>query len=174
LKANPKLKADTKAEAAPAGGGGKKKLIIIIVAAVLALGAIGGGAAWFFLHGKSDTEAPAKSKHKEAKSGPPVFVPIEPFTVNLQPENGTDQYLQLAFTLQVSGLEEVELIKSNMPKVRSRLLLLLSGKHASEINTPEGKKLLSAEIIAQVKEPFEERGAPQDVTDVLFTSFIIQ
>jgi flagellar protein FliL len=174
LKANPKLKADTKADAAPAGGGGKKKLIIIIVAAVLALGAIGGGAAWFFLHGKADEETPAKGKHKQVKAGPPVFVPIEPFTVNLQPENGTDQYLQLAFTLQVSGLEEVELIKSNMPKVRSRLLLLLSGKHASEINTPEGKKQLSAEIIAQVKEPFEEHGTPQDVTDVLFTSFIIQ
>lgn len=174
MKANPKLKADTKADAAPAGGGGKKKLIIIIVAAVLALGAIGGGAAWFFLHGKADEEAPAKSKHKQVKAGPPVFVPIEPFTVNLQPENGADQYLQLAFTLQVSGLEEVELIKNNMPKVRSRLLLLLSGKHASEINTPEGKKQLSAEIIAQVKEPFEEHGSPQDVTDVLFTSFIIQ
>ena len=103
-----------------------------------------------------------------------MFVPIEPFTVNLQPENGNDQYLQLAFTLQVSGLEEVELIKNNMPKVRSRLLLLLSGKHASEINTPEGKKQLGAEIIAQVKEPFEEHGESQDVTDVLFTSFIIQ
>ncbi|HJV02920.1 MAG TPA: flagellar basal body-associated protein FliL [Burkholderiaceae bacterium] len=174
MKANPKLKADTKAEAAPAGGGGKKKLIIIIVAAVLALGGIGGGAAWFFLHGKADEEAPAKPKHKQAKSGPPVFVPIEPFTVNLQPEDSGDQYLQLAFTLQVSGLEEVELIKNNMPKVRSRILLLLSGKHASEINTPEGKKQLSAEIIAQVKEPFEDHGAPQDVTDVLFTSFIIQ
>lgn len=170
------MKADPKADAAPAGvgGGGKKKLIIIVAAAVLAVGGIGGGAAWFFLHGKSD-EAPSKSKHKEvAKSGPPVFVPIEPFTVNLQPENGNDQYLQLAFTLQVSGMEEVEVIKNNMPKVRSRLLLLLSGKHASEINTPEGKRQLGADIIAQVKEPFEERGAPQDVTDVLFTSFIIQ
>lgn len=175
MKANPKLKADTKADTAPAGGGGKKKLIIIAVAAVLGLGGIGGGAAWFFLHGKADDEAPAKPKHKQAKLGPPVFVPIEPFTVNLQPEDGGgDQYLQLAFTLQVSGLEEVELIKSNMPKVRSRILLLLSGKHASEINTPEGKKQLSAEIIGQVKEPFEDHGSPQDVTDVLFTSFIIQ
>ena len=168
------MKADAKADAAPAGG--KKKLLIIIIAGVLVLLGGGGGAAWFFMHGKSGEEAPAKPKHKEAsKAGPPVFVPIEPFTVNLQPgEGGTDQYLQLSFTLQVSGLEEVEVIKNNMPKVRSRMLLLLSGKHANEINTPEGKKQLSDEIIEQARKPFEERGAQQDVTDVLYTSFIIQ
>ncbi len=143
---------------------------MIVLAAVLVAGGGGGGAAWFFLHGKADGEP-----HKKAavKSGPPVFVPIEPFTVNLQPENG-EQYLQVAFTLQVNGAEQVELIKENMPKVRSRLLLLLSGKKASELNTVEGKQQLAHEIIAQVKQPFEEKGAPQDVSEVLFTAFIIQ
>jgi flagellar FliL protein len=171
------VKADQKVEA-PAGGG-SKKLIIIIVAVVLVLAAAGGGAAWFFLHGKADAEeeAPAK-KHKSSKkaaSGPPEYVPVEPFTVNLQPgENGGDQYLQVAFTLEVGGLEEKENVKNNMAKVRSRMLLLLSGKHAAEINTPEGKQQLAKEIIAQLKEPFEDRGSPQDIEDVLFTSFIIQ
>ncbi len=61
---------------------------------------------------------------------------------------GGDQYLQLAFTLEVGGLEEKENIKSNMAKVRSRMLLLLSGKHAADINTPEGKVQLAKEIIA--------------------------
>ncbi|MES2259181.1 MAG: flagellar basal body-associated protein FliL [Pseudomonadota bacterium] len=168
------MKAEPKAEiVAPANS--KKKLIVIIAA--LAVLAAGGGGAWFMLKG-GDEDAPvtktkSKSKHKEKAAGPPVFVPIEPFTVNLQPENG-EQYLQLAFTLQVSSLEEVEIIKTNMPKVRSRLLLLLSGKKASEINTPEGKQQLSAEIIEQVKLPFEDKGSPQEVTEVLFTSFIIQ
>ena len=102
-----------------------------------------------------------------------MFVPIDPFTVNLQPENG-EQYLQIAFTLQVASLEQVELVKDNMPKVRSRLLLLLSSKKASEINTPEGKKKFADEIMTQVKDPFMDKGEPQEVTDVLFTSFIIQ
>jgi flagellar FliL protein len=115
------------------------------------------------------------AKHKEAPKGPPNYVPIDPFTVNLQPgESGADQYLQLAFTLEVPSLEDVELIKNNNAKVRSRLLLLLSGKHAADINTPDGKKQLAAEILAQVKEPFEDKGSPQEVSDVLFTSFIIQ
>jgi flagellar FliL protein len=93
--------------------------------------------------------------------------------VNLQPETG-DQYLQVAFTLQVDGPEQAELIKTNMAKVRSRVLLLLSGKKASEINTVEGKQQLAGEILAAVQAPFDAHGDDQEVTDVLFTSFIIQ
>ncbi|MYM30609.1 flagellar FliL protein [Duganella sacchari] len=172
------MKADQKVEAAPSGGG-SKKLIIIILALVLVLGAGGGGAAWFFLHGKADAEehdeAPAKKKKAKKPVGPPKYVPIEPFTVNLQPgENGADQYLQLAITLEVSSEEETTVIKDNMAKVRSRMLLLLSSKHAADINTPEGKVQLAKEIVASLKEPFEDRGAQQEVEDVLFTSFIIQ
>lgn len=172
------MKADPKAEAAAPAGGGKGKLIIIIVAALVVLG-LGGGAAWYFLHGSGEAEtaeAPKKeksSKKKKKEEHPAEYLAIEPFTVNLQPENG-DQYLQVAFTLQVDGPEQAELIKANMAKVRSRVLLLLSGKKASEINTVEGKQQLAGEILAVVKAPFEEHGDEQEVTDVLFTSFIIQ
>lgn len=166
------MKTDPKADAAAAApASSKKKLLIIIIAALLLAG--GGGAAWYFMHDKKEAE-PGKAAHKEAsKSGPPVFVPLEPFTVNLQPENG-DQYLQIAVTLQVSNAEEMELIKLNMPKVRSRLVLLLSSKKASELNSGEGKKQLAADIVEQLKQPFDAKGAPQEVSDVLFTSFIIQ
>lgn len=171
------MKADQKVDAP--SGGGSKKLIIIILAVVLILGAAGGGAAWFFLHGKADAEehddAPAKKKKAKKPAGPPEYVPVEPFTVNLQPgDSGADQYLQIAFTLEVGGLEEKENIKNNMAKVRSRMLLLLSSKHAADISTPEGKVQLAKEIMDQLREPFEERGAPQEIEDVLFTSFIIQ
>lgn len=170
------MKADQKVEA-PAGGG-SKKLIIIILALVLVLGGGGAGAAWYFMHGQADAEehddAPKKKKAKKAATKP-EYVPVEPFTVNLQPgESGADQYLQVAFTLQVAGVEEMTVVKDNMAKVRSRMLLLLSSKRAADINTPEGKVQLAKEIIAQLREPFEERGPQQEVEDVLFTSFIIQ
>lgn len=176
MKANPKVKADQKVEA-PAGGG-SKKLIIIIVAVVLLLGAAGGGAAWFFMHGKEEAheedDKPAKKKSAK-KAGPSEYIPVEPFTVNLQPgEAGGDQYLQLAFTLEVGSLEEADNLKKNMAKVRNRVLLLLSSKKAADINTPEGKVQLSKEITEQLSEPFEHRGDKQDIIDVLFTSFIIQ
>ena len=180
MKANPKIKADPKADAAPAAASGKGKLFIMIGAAVLVL-ALGGGAGWYFMHKGADDSAPAepakkehtsskKAKKSEAK---PEYIAVEPFTVNLQPEHG-DQYLQVAFTLQVDSPEQVELIKANMAKVRSRVLLLLSGKKASEISTVEGKQQLAGEILAAVNAPFEEHGDAQEVSDVLFTSFIIQ
>ncbi|MES2297831.1 MAG: flagellar basal body-associated protein FliL [Pseudomonadota bacterium] len=162
------MKADPKAEAA-APKSSPKKMIIMGAVAVMAIGA-GGGLAWFFTHGKSEG-----GEHKEAKvvESKPVFVAIEQFTVNLQQE-AEPQYLQIQMTLQVPDLHQEENFKSNMPKVRSRILLLLSSKHANDIMTPEGKKNLANEIIATLKLPFTEKGEPQQVSDVLFTSFIIQ
>jgi len=153
--------------------------MIIIAALVVILGA-GGGAGWYFMHAgdaeAATEDAPKKDhgkKKKKKEEAPPEYVAIEPFTVNLQPENG-DQYLQVAFTLQADGPEQVELVKTNMAKVRSRVLLLLSGKKASEISTVEGKQQLAGEILAVVKEPFDAHGDEQEISDVLFTSFIIQ
>jgi flagellar FliL protein len=162
------MKADPKADTAAAPKGSKKKLVVIIAIAAVVAG-LGGGGAWFFMHGKPEGAA----AHKTVKAEPPEYVPIESFTVNLQPENG-EQYLQIAFTLQVQNQKEGELIKANMAKVRSRVLLLLSGKKASEISTVDGKRLLATEIIASLKVPFVDKGEPQQVSDVLYTAFIIQ
>jgi flagellar FliL protein len=162
------MKADPKAEAAAPSS--KKKLMIIVVASVLVLAAGGGAAAWFLTQ---DGAAPAKKEHKAAKAGPPEYVPVDSFTVNLQPETG-EQYLQVQFTLQVPNAEQGEVFKANMAQVRSRVLLLLSGKKASEINTVDGKRQLAGEILATLKAPFVDKGEPQEVIDVLFTSFIIQ
>lgn len=173
------MKADPKADAAAAApAGSKKKLIIMIVAAILVLGA-GAGGGWYFSQSSNahaEEEAPAKETKKKKKRDPeakPEYVPIESFTVNLQPENG-EQYLQVQFTLQVAGAEQSTIIKDNMAIVRNRVLLLLSSKKASEINTVEGKQQLAGEIQAAIAEPFEKQGDEQEVSDVLFTSFIIQ
>ena len=147
-----------------------KKKLVIILAALLLLGGGGGGAAWYFM-GHKTTDGAKHAKVEAPK--PPVFVVLEPFTLNLQ-SDGADQFLQVAFTLQAASTEEVDAIKTYMPQVRSRLLLLLSSKRASEINTPAGKKALGAEIAAAVNQPFTPGGKKQEVSDVFFTSFVIQ
>lgn len=162
------MKADPKADAAAAPKSSPKKLIIIIAVAVLVLVG-GGGAAWYFMQ----DDAGATKTEQAKPSEPPVYVPMEKFVVNLQPEDG-EQYLQIQFTLQVPSAEQVDLIKANMPKIQSRVLLLLSAKRASELSTPEGKRQLSSEIIAAVNAPLVDKGAPLLVSDVLYTSFIIQ
>ncbi len=61
-----------------------------------------------------------------------------------------------------------------MPQVRSRLLMVLSSKKASDLLTSEGKRKLTDEIIDQLGEPFSGSGKGPAITDVFYTSFVIQ
>ncbi|MBV5337339.1 MAG: flagellar basal body-associated FliL family protein, partial [Deltaproteobacteria bacterium] len=64
------------------------------------------------------------------------------------------------------------------PKLRNNIMLLLSGKKASELITREGKQTLTTEIrdlVNDILDPgvkFDPDQSP--VREVLFTSFIIQ
>ena len=147
-----------------------KKKLIIILAAVIVFAGIGGGAAWYFMHQKSDHPKEAK---EEVAPKEPVFVKLETFTLNLDPTDG-EKYLQTDITLNVASKEEAELLEVHMPQVRNRVLMLLSSKKASDISSMEGKKALSNEIAVQINQPFVNKGKPQKVTGVFFTSFVIQ
>lgn len=159
---------DPKPDGAEVAPKSKKKLIIMIAAVVLLAS---GGAGWFLTHQKSDHKK-EEAKHEEPAHAP-VFVTLEAFTVNLQPDPD-DKFLQLELSLQVSNPEQAELLKAQMPAVRSRLLMLLTSKTASDISTSEGKHKLSDEIVTEVKKPFSKNAKPQEVTGVFFTSFVIQ
>lgn len=150
---------------------GKKKLIMIILAVLIM---IGGGAAYYFLVMKAKANhAESPEKEVEAAIKAPVFVILETFTVNLASDEG-EQYLQVETTLQVPEDKDAKAIKEHMPEVRNRLILLLCSKMASEINTLEGKNKLSQEMMEAVKKPFTGKKEPQNVTNLFFTSFVIQ
>jgi flagellar FliL protein len=156
---------DETVEAAPAGKSKKKLFIIIGILVVLLAG--GGAGAWFLTQGKDHSAGEAEVEPPKA----PTFLPLETFTVNLQ---GGEQYLQTDITLQMADQAQADAIKQHMPRIRSRLLTLLSSKHPEELTTAEAKEKLAQEIRAQVKLPFDPKGKPQQVEDVLFTSFVIQ
>lgn len=145
---------------APVAEKSRKTFLWILIAVLLLAGA--GAGAWFLTN----------QGVKPAPVVPPVFVVLEPFTVNLQESTG--EYLHLSITLQVADNAQAEQLKLYLPQLRSRLLLLLSSQRPSEISTAEGKKKLSADIAAQVRLPFTPQGTPHKVSDVFFTSFVIQ
>lgn len=140
-----------------AGDAPKKKSklpLIIILLVVLIAG--GGGAAWFFLmRGHADDE---EQEVKAASSKPAVFLPLDQFTVNLQPEEG-QQFLQIAMTLKVVDQAVSDSIKATMPEVRSRVLLLLSSKKPSQLSSLDGKNKLAEEVIHEVEQtmPVEKK-----------------
>ena len=128
----------------------KSKRLMVIIAALVILAAAGGGGYWFLSH-KSE---PSHSAAEQKPEAPAIYVPLENFTVNLQPENG-DQFLQVAITLKLSGASVAEKLKTSMPEIRNCLLFLLSSKHASELITTAGKEKLSKEIQAQLNHLLE-------------------
>lgn len=159
-------------EAAPKKS--SKKLIIIIAAVVLLLG---GGAAAFFLMGGDDHaeegEHAAEEAHAAVEHADPVFVKLETFTLNLNPEEG-DRYLQVDITLNAGAQTDADTLDKYMPQVRNRVLLILTSKLPSEISDMEGKQALSEEITEEINEPYSEGGEPLTVTEAFFTSFVIQ
>lgn len=183
---------------------GNKMLVIIIALLVVVI--LGGAAAFFMMGGshaeegedgedvvaEEDHDAAAKEAKKaklkkkkdaEAKGLPPVFVELDPFTVNLQPETAVDQYLQVKATLRVDEQPAADNLKAYMPEIRHRVLMLLSGKKASELGSAEGREQLAEDIKHAVngivgEVPRNRKGEPEEpigpVESVLFTSFIVQ
>ena len=161
-----------------------KKMLILIAAALVLILIIGGGAAFFLLRSHpaaegEDPEATAETskavKKKGAKEVAPVYVALDAFTVNLVPENG-EQFLQLALTVEVDNIKVGDQLKNYTPKLRNNVMLLLSGKKASELVSKEGKETLANEIRDLMNEVLNmgEKGVEGPVKEVLFTSFIIQ
>ena len=149
-------------EAAPKGG---KKKLIIIIAAVLVLVLGGGGAAFMMLkkkpaegeedagdgHGKPKAEAkaahaePAKLRPQYDPKHPPVFLPLDPFTVNLA-DRESERYAQIGLTLEIIDAKTGEDIKLYMPAIRNNILMVLSQKTAAQLSTREGKEKLARAI----------------------------
>jgi len=176
------------APAAPAEGDapkkGPKKLIIIIAAVVLLLVVGGGGALYMMKKKAAEAEAAAaadedggeehakpakeakKPEHKEA-SGPPSFVPLEPFVVNLA-DHESERFAQVGITLQVEDAHMAEEMKAYMPAIRNAVLLILSHKSSEELLSPEGKVKLAGEIRRdaaramgyEIEDPDEEEDNP--------------
>lgn len=141
---------DAKEADAPAaegkGKGGKKKLIIILLALVLAAG--GGGGAFYFMKKKKpagDEEAEAEQVEEAPKKhAKPIFLPLEPFTVNLSGEH--NRFAQVAVTMDVATPETAEALRTIMPAVRDRVLRIVSSKTPADLLSADGKENLAAEI----------------------------
>lgn len=139
---------------------GKKKLIIIL-AAVLVLVLGGGGGAFFMMKKKADEAAAAeegedghaktakvekkKEKKKADPATPPVFVPLDPFTVNLA-DREAERYAQIGITLEVEDAKTGDQIKAYLPAIRNNILMVLAHKTSAQLLERKGKEKLAREV----------------------------
>ena len=203
------------AEAVDAGAPkkGKKKLIIIVAVALLLAG--GGGAA-FVMKKKADAAAAAAADEEGGASKPaahapakdnhgaaPIFVPLDPFVVNLA-DKESDRIAQIGITLEVEDAKFADQMKLYMPAIRNGILLVLAHKTSQQLLERSGKEALANDIMRKSVRPMgieiddeDDEDAPakasadgedkpkkkkkkrkaavhNPVSHVLFSSFIIQ
>jgi flagellar protein FliL len=181
---------------------GKKKLVIMAAMAALVLAGGGGGAAfWFKQKAAAAAEAEAnddgEATHAKAAShdpkAVPVFVPLEPFTVNLA-DRDAERYAQIGITLEIEDAKIGEQIKAYMPAIRNNILMAIADKTAAELMDREGKALLADKVRNETlralgyesaakpdvaddkpaKKSKKADAAPLPVKAVHFSNFIIQ
>ena len=159
---------------------GKKKLLIMLVIGVLVL-LLAGAGALFMLKKKAaaqdaedgdESGSVATASHKTEKPDlkhPPVFLPLEPFVVNLA-DKDTDRYAQIGITLEVEDPKFGELLKVYMPAIRNAILLILAQKSSADLLDRPGKEQLAGEIQREaarvmgieVEEPEVPKAAAKD------------
>lgn len=147
---------------------GRSKLRIVLLSCLLVLGLAGAaGGAYYYLN-KTTPKTTAVLKVED-----PIFIPLEPFTVNLQP-GGRSRFLHVAVTLKMTDGKSQTQIAQYLPEVRSRVLSTLSNREAESLTTPEGKGRLSGEIMNALSQPFAPNLPQQKIAGVMFTSFMLQ
>ncbi|MDR1424885.1 MAG: flagellar basal body-associated FliL family protein [Azoarcus sp.] len=187
----------TAAEAAPPKPrrGGKVLLIIVLILVTVLLLAVLGISALLLLRksgGNSGHDAAAELAAAQQVvvqpptvdlTKPPVFAPLDPFTVNLRSAEGEDShYLQAVIALRVADQATAEALKGWMPEIRHRINMLMSAKLASEVQDIKGREALAQEIHDQLNTLLGVPPPPPDtqslavgpIRAVLFSSFIVQ
>jgi flagellar FliL protein len=152
----------TPAAAAPRSS----KLLIGLLVGVSLLAA--GGAAYVFLgHKDASTEAAKVAPEK------PIFVTLEPLTVNLQSE-GRGKFLHVGIALKMRDEPAKAQVVEFMPELRSRALMLLSNRAPDSLVSTDDKTRLADEIRAELNRPLSDKLPEQGIASVSFNTFVVQ
>lgn len=104
------------------------------------------------------------------EGGGASYEKMEDFVVNLQ---GLKQMIQISFTLKPAKPEAGAKVKTYMPVIRHRVILLLCGKTAEELQTLPGKEKLIKEVRYTVNKAIE-LDSKEGIAEVLMEKIIIQ
>jgi flagellar FliL protein len=207
---------DNDGEAPAPSPTGRKKLVILAASALLVIAVAGGGGAVVWKNKKAAAAAAAQAEaadgdgeagasaapaarpapRKQSHKGPPAFLPLDPFVVNLA-DRESERYAQIGITLELDDPKFGDQIKAYMPAIRNGILMVLAHKSSQELLSRAGKEKLALEIVREAVRPLgieledenepaaKDRSADEEKTaktpleespvrHVHFSSFIIQ
>jgi len=148
-----------------------RKLIFIIIAVVMLLVLAGGGAAAYFLvFAKKPAPEAVEEEPPPAPVKRPAFIPMEPFSIFVEPEGQKVREVILILHLEAPPDNVLE-INSKMHVLRDRVILTLNSMEPMKVPARfEAKDL--AEIKAVLRKPIEDVMGKGLVTQVLLLNIV--
>jgi flagellar FliL protein len=153
-----------------------KKMIIIGLVILLLAGA---GAGYYFFMGNSEeldsevSEEVIEEEDEEGASDDIYYDMKKSLIVNFPKDSGAS-LIQVSVSLLVKGEETIEALKKHEPMIRNNLLMAISAKGSKNLMTIEGKEALRDEMLKVVGEVMEKMTKKNKVTNIFFTSFVMQ
>jgi len=128
-----------------------------------------------FMLGLSQAFAAEEAEEaEEATSKTSAYVSLgEPMVLNLS--GGKRQtFLQISADVLISDADAESTIKTHVPAIRHSLIMLLSEQKANDIKSPGKREEIRQQATARVKGLIADLSGSQDVSDVLFSSILVQ
>lgn len=165
-------------QAAPQGPNTTKLVMVMIIGAVILVLASMGGL--FFLMKSmgllGGAGGAAQQEHVVNKNAPAIYMPLEPaFVVNFN-ERGRNRYLQVGVEIMARDQAAIVELEKHLPVIRNNLLLLLGSQEAEVLRSSEGKEMIRAKALEEIKRIIQvEAGkVSESIEAVYFTSFVMQ
>jgi flagellar FliL protein len=126
----------------------------------------------------TDTGTTAANTNPNIKNPAPIyqaqFIKIEPsFIVNFNNAQNI-KFLEISVTLVTQTEMEASEVKNNIPFIKDQLVTLFSAQKYDDIHTQEGKELLRTQALSIVQQIMEKEVGQKCVSNILFTSFVMQ
>lgn len=152
---------------------GKGRLIIIIAGAVAVL-LIGAGLFLFLTMGKAppaDAAHGGDAAHGDAASAASSFIfNLQPMTVNLNSDDGTEAFMKLTIALEVANQEVMTQIQPRMAKVIDAFQVYLRELRKSDLQGSAGIYRLKEELLRRINVAIY----PTQVDSILFKEILVQ
>lgn len=113
-----------------------------------------------------DEEAPVKTT---------AYVSLgDAMVLNLSNNSKRLTFLQIKADLLLEDAGSEALITTHLPAIRHELIVLLSEQNAMDMKSPTKREEVRKIATAQIKEMMVELTGNEDISDVLFSSFLVQ
>ncbi|MDI9246471.1 flagellar basal body-associated FliL family protein [Marinobacter sp. CHS3-4] len=124
---------------------------------------------------QNEEQAEEQTEESENKAVTDYIAMDPPFVTHVGTPDESLIYLKAAITLRASSPSTRPAIETHMPRLRHELVMLFGEQtDVDAMTSSNGQKALREEAKKRINQVLEEQQTDEQVTDVLFTEFVVQ